>query len=404
MIRKMKNLAHLILGIVANIIYLFPARKITVVGVTGTDGKTTTSSLIYYILKTSGHKTALITTVGAYINDSLIPTGLHVTTPTSFALQKFLKQAVSMGHEFAVIETSSHGIDQNRIWGIKYKVAALTNITHEHLDYHKTFDNYLKTKVKFLNSAEIAVINKDDISYKSVAELLNKKYLAYSVADQTADFTPTKFQFQSALFGKFNISNSLAAIAVTKQLGLSDEQIRKGLTSFQAPPGRQEIVYQKEYKVMVDFAHTPNAIESVLSAVREVNPRRIIHVFGAPGRRYEEKRPMMGDASSKYSDISIVTADDPRDELVSDINQKILSGFSTKYVKVNPEQLLSDSSGKKVVSVEDRLEALKLAIKLAQPGDFIVLTGKGHEASLALADKELPWNEKEIVLNIINSK
>jgi UDP-N-acetylmuramoyl-L-alanyl-D-glutamate--2,6-diaminopimelate ligase len=363
-----------------------------VIGVTGTDGKTTTTSLIYHILKSAGRKTAMITTVGAYINDKMQETGFHVTTPSSFTLQKFLRQAVNNGHEFAVIETSSHGVDQKRVWGIPYAIGAITNITHEHLDYHKTFDAYTEAKFKFLMSAKVAVINLDDQTISSFKERLRNKVLTYSIS-KPADFNLQKFPFESNLFGTFNQSNALAAISVCKELGLTDDAIRKGLSTFKAPLGRQDIVWDEGFKVMVDFAHTPNSVENILMEAKKTNPKRLMHLFGAPGRRDVAKRPLMGQASAKYSDVIIVAPDDPRDEKVADVNQQIRQGIGNNFIE-----------GKNLFEFDDRMKALEFALGQAQPGDFIVLTGKGHEATLALADQELPWNEREIALKILRSR
>lgn len=392
MIRKLKNLAHLILGWTAGLVYGFPARKITIIGVTGTDGKTTTTSLIYHILNYSGHKTAMITTVGAYLNGEEHRIGLHVTTPSAWTLQKFLRDAVRTGHKFAVIETSSHGIDQNRIAGIPYRVAVITNITHEHLDYHKSFEEYARVKFKLLKKASIAVINLDDAKISSLAPLLKNNIVTYSRLSN-ADYTPAKYPFKTKLFGSFNESNCLAAIASVKQFSIPDDQIKEALEVFKAPLGRQDIVYDKEFKVMVDFAHTPNSIENILREVKNTHPKRLIHLFGAPGHRDQDKRPMMGQASAQYADVIILTADDPREEKVENICAQIRKGISGAF-EIN----------KNLFEVYDRKEAIKMVISMAQPGDFIVLTGKGHEAGLALSGGDVPWNEREIVLEIIKGK
>lgn len=392
MLRKLKNIAHLGLSILANILYRFPGKRITVVGVTGTDGKTTTCSLIYHILKSSGRKAVMITTVGAYFDGKKIDTGFHVTTPTAFAIQRLLRQAVNEGYGFAVIETSSHGIDQNRIWGIDYKVAAITNITHEHLDYHPTFDAYISAKFKFLQSADCAVINIDDPNIAKNAEILKNKVLTYSRKGK-ADLNLEKFRFASKLFGSFNDYNILAAAGVCRELGLPDDVIKSAITTFEAPDGRQNIVYDGDFKVMVDFAHTPNSIENVLREAKATNPARLVHLFGAPGKRDESKRPLMGAASSKYADVMIITADDPRDESVAKIIDQIRKGVTQKY-----------TPGENLFLIEDRRKAIEFAINNAKVGDFLVLTGKGHEPTLALANQELPWNEKEIVKGIIDKK
>jgi UDP-N-acetylmuramoyl-L-alanyl-D-glutamate--2,6-diaminopimelate ligase len=389
MIQKLKNIAHWGLAVLANVRYGFPARRITVVGVTGTDGKTTTTSLVYHILNSAGRKAAMVTTVGAYINGQMRSTGFHVTTPTSFALQKFLSEAARTGHEFAVIETSSHGIDQSRIWGIPYRVAAITNITHEHLDYHPSFEEYAETKLRFLRSVGAAVLNLDDPLVASSRGKFKNKVVTYS-RNGAADLTVSSFAFETKLFGSFNQSNILAAVGICRELGIADELIRAGIRSFSAPPGRQEIVHDGEYKVMVDFAHTPNAVESVLREVKATSPRRLVHLFGAPGHRDQSKRPLMGAASDRYADVMIITADDPRTEKVADVIGQIRRGVSPRFVL-----------GKNLFEIEDRMKAIEFAIAQAQPGDFIVLTGKGHEPTLALADREMPWNEREIVLGVI---
>jgi UDP-N-acetylmuramoyl-L-alanyl-D-glutamate--2,6-diaminopimelate ligase len=389
MIQRLKNLAHLILAVVANVINGFPGKKIRVIGVTGTDGKTTTSSLIYHILQTSGHKAALVTTVGSFLDGKMKESALHVTTPSSFAIQKFLKQAVDGKHEFAVIETSSHGIDQNRIWGIPYEIAAITNVTHEHLDYHPSFEHYAATKLKLLNMAKTAVINLDDPTVAAQRDKVHSNVVTYSLENES-DFNLRKYPFQTKLFGSFNQLNCLAAIAVCKKLGISDEQIKAAIITFQAPPGRQEIIYDQEFKIMVDFAHTPNSIENILKEVKKLNPHKIVHVFGAPGLRDQTKRPLMAEASSKYSDVIVLTMDDPDKEDLDQINTQVKAGLGKNF-----------EPNKNFFEIKNRTEAIKFAVENAQPGDFIVLTGKGHQPTLTLPDQELPWNEKEIALSSI---
>jgi UDP-N-acetylmuramoyl-L-alanyl-D-glutamate--2,6-diaminopimelate ligase len=391
MIRKVKNLAHLMLAILANLLYGFPGRKLRVIGVTGTDGKTTTTSLIYHILKTSGKKVSTITTIGANLDNQTITTGLHVTTPSPFQIQRFLKKAADAGHEFVILETSSHGIDQNRIWGIAYEIGVITNITHEHLDYHSSFNEYVETKFKFLSSVKTAVINIDDEIISKFVRRLKNIVITYSLNNELADYNIPKFPFSTKLFGEFNQYNTLAALAACKSLSLTDEEIRQGISTFEAPPGRQEMAYDGEFKVMVDFAHTPNSIENVLREAKKTKPNRLVHLFGAPGRRDISKRPLMGQASSRYADIIVVTADDPRDESVSKIIEQIKSGINNNFI---PNENLFE--------FEDRRKALEFVLlELAKPNDFIILTGKGHEPTLALADRELPWVETKIVKEIL---
>jgi len=385
MTRHLKNLAHLGLAILANMRYGFPSRKLKVIGVTGTDGKTTTTSLIHHILDSAGRKAAMITTVGAAMGGQSEQMGLHVTTPPSFAVQRFLKRALDSGSEFVVLETSSHGIDQNRVWGVSYAIAVITNVTHEHLDYHKTFQAYAGTKLKFMKSAPVAIVNVDDKTVAGFIPQLTGKVVTYS-RTSAADVTPERFPFKSPLFGDFNQSNALAAIAACREAGIPDQAIRDALLTFKAPAGRQEMAHDGEFKVMVDFAHTPNAVESILREVKGTNPKRLVHLFGSPGRRDVDKRPLMGAASSRYADVIIVTADDPRDERVEDVNAAIISGIKGKFTR-----------GTDLFEFSDRMDAVSHALGSAQPGDFILMTGKGHEPTLAVGDKEIPWDEAKIV-------
>lgn len=427
----------------ANVYYGFPGRKLTVIGVTGTDGKTTTTSLIYHILKSSGRKAAMITSVGAYIRDKVYDIGFHVTTPSPFGLQKYIKSAVDCGIEYLVLETTSHALDQFRVWGIDYKVGVLTNITHEHLDYHKTYEEYAKAKFKLFQNSEYRIVNRDDESFSlfmrfgsqikfnpssvSTAELLNKEnpkessfanaskdkkmkpdkffqlathnhYITYSVKNSDADFTPQKFPFKTHMIGEFNRYNSLAAIAAAKAVGIPDADIRKALLSFTPPPGRQEIVYDRSFRVMIDFAHTPNAFAEILPEVRQFTRGKLIHVFGAAGKRDSTKRPEMGRQSSRFADIIILTSEDPRSEKVEDISTQIISGIpdgfsEADYRLINPLVL----NEKLYFEIPDRRQAINFAIGIVRKGDTVIITGKSHEKSMNLGHGEEPWDEFEVV-------
>jgi UDP-N-acetylmuramoyl-L-alanyl-D-glutamate--2,6-diaminopimelate ligase len=420
MLQKLKNIYHLFQAGAANIFYGFPSRKLTVIGVTGTDGKTTTTSIIYQILKSSGKKVAMITSVGAYIGDKVYDIGFHVTTPSPFGLQKYIKKAADAGMEYLVLETTSHALDQNRVWGIPYKIGVLTNITHEHLDYHKTYEEYARTKFKLINNCETGIVNMDDESFillKRVLPLADKKILiTYSLDNQSADYTPKKFQFTTKLLGDFNKYNCLAAIAACKSLGLKDDQIRKALLSFKAPPGRQEMVYDKEFKVMIDFAHTPNAFAKILPEVKKITKGKLIHVFGAAGKRDFTKRPEMGAEAAKFDDVIILTAEDPRDETIQEINREIIRGVGEKFYPVksqgdikdqilNIKNIFQKANLKKVlIEVPDRKEAIELAISIAKKGDTLILTGKSHEKSMNLGNGEEPWDEFEVTKEMLNSR
>ncbi len=384
--QDLKNIYHLLVASLANIYYGFPSRKFIVIGVTGTDGKTTTTSLIYHMLRTAGKKALMISSVGAIINGKEYDVGFHVTTPSSFALQKFLKQASDAGLKYLVLETTSHALDQYRVFGIHFNVGVLTNITHEHLDYHKTYGEYVNTKLKLLVASDTAIVNRDDGSYAFVSKV--SKLKTYGLK-KDADINPYNFPFTTTLFGEFNKYNVLAAVSVCKALGIENNKIRNGIKSFKPPKGREDIVYKNSFSVMIDFAHTPNAFEVVLRDLRRANVKaRIIHVFGSAGARDATKRPLMGQASAKYADIVILTAEDPRREPIEKIVNEIESGIKNK---------------KKVLKIYDRKKAIFEAIKIAKKGDLVLITGKSHEKSMNYGHGEEPWDEYETVRSALKN-
>lgn len=394
--QKTKNLYHLGIALISNILFRFPSRKLIVIGVTGTDGKTTTVSLIYHILHTAGFNTSMVSSVGAIIGGKTYDIGFHVTTPSSFSLQRFLNKAVASGKvskpNFMVLETTSHALDQYRVFGIKFAVGVLTNVTHEHLDYHKTYENYVRTKVKLLKLSKIAIVNRDDESYS----LLNLKFKAQNPKLRTygmgenADINPKIFPFKTTLIGEFNKYNILAAISVCRALGVENRVIVEAIESFAPPKGRGDIVFKKDFTVMIDFAHTPNSIEQILKSVRPIVKGKIIHVFGSAGLRDEAKRPIMGKNSSQYADVMILTSEDPRSESVDQINAQIESGIVNKKVKI--------------LKVSDRKKAIENAIKMAKIGDFVLITGKSHEKSMNYGHGEIAWDEYSVTREALRSK
>ncbi|HUQ85004.1 MAG TPA: UDP-N-acetylmuramyl-tripeptide synthetase [Candidatus Limnocylindrales bacterium] len=405
-----KNQYHLSQALLANIMYWFPARKLKVIGVTGTDGKTTTASLIYHVLNKAGYKASLISSVGAIISNKESDIGFHVTTPGRFALQSYLKKSKKLGVEYVVLEITSHALDQYRAYGIPIEVGVLTNITNEHLDYHKTYEKYALAKSRLLKSAKIAILNKDDKSYVLMKKILrNKKIITYGFKND-AKINPHNFTFKTKLLGKFNAYNSLAAIAVLKQLNIPDDEIRKGVASFVAPSGRQEIVYDKEFLVINDFAHTPNSFSVILPEAKKITKNKLIHVFGAAGKRDKYKRSEMGKISSDFSDIMILTAEDPRNETVEEINSEIISGIKSpefgivNYLAVKNSEVYLDSKNKYIISIPNRRDAIEFAVSLATKGDVIILTGKGHEKSINYGQGEEPWDEKQVALEAINKR
>ena len=307
LVRSIKNEAHLFGAIAANLRYGFPSKKLRMIGVTGTDGKTTTSHLIFHILKTAGKKVSITSSVHADLAGEISDTGLHFTTENHWQVQKNLAQAMKQGSEFFVLETTSHALHQHRVWGIPFEIAVLTNITPEHLDYHKTFDAYVRAKSKLLLNAKKVVINEDADVYEKVKSILDKahkKYTTYSLRNTSA---PTHWSddIKTSLKETFNRENVLAAYACCKELGLTDEEIRKGIRTFSLPKGRFDKVYDEDFTVYIDFAHTPHSISQLLSELK--SPKKsLIHVFGSAGLRDSVKRPEMGKASGSFADLSLI--------------------------------------------------------------------------------------------------
>ncbi|EKD87125.1 MAG: hypothetical protein ACD_37C00031G0005 [uncultured bacterium] len=388
-----KNIYHLFVSMLVNIIFFFPGRWIKVVGVTGTDGKTTTVALITHILEGAGYKISYITSIEAVIGGKKYETGFHVTTPSSFSLQKYLWRAILKKSEFFILEVTSHAIDQQRIWGIPFLVGVLTNVTEEHLDYHKTYDKYLKTKEKLLKLAKFAIVNRDDASYTLLSESKNKKdkehWITYGFSE-SSDINLGNFKFNTTLLGDFNKFNILAAVATCRTLGIKDEIIRRSIETFKEPKGRLDFVYDKDFSVMIDFAHTPSAFESILSSLKPLFKGKIIHVFGSAGNRDAAKRPFMGEISSKYADVVVLTSEDPRKEKVEKIMEEIEAGIK----KIDAT----------VIKIPDRREAIEAAIQMVGKGDLVLITGKAHEKSMNLGNGEIPWDEYEVVKKALSEK
>lgn len=403
-IQKIKNVYHLITALGANFYYGFPGKKLKVIGVTGTDGKTTTTHLIYHILKTAGKKVSMISSVYAKIGGEEYDTGFHVTTPDVFALANFLKKSLEAEDEYFVLETTSHALDQNRTFGIDFEIGVLTNITHEHLDYHESYENYLISKTKLLANCKTALINKDDKSFPLILNILkNKKFKTYSLINKAHFYVNLAKKLELPLTD-FNNYNYLASYGVSSILGIEQKKIFTALKSFTLPPGRMEVVYDKDFKVIVDFAHTSNAIDQALKAIKNkylTQNGKIIHVFGSAGKRDITKRPFMGEASAKFADIVILTEEDYRDEKPVKICEEIAYGLKTKnFIYIDPSEIES-AKDKFYTIIIDRDKAIKTAIKLAKYGDVVVTTGKAHEKSLCRGNKEYPWDEKEAIKDAI---
>ncbi len=404
---------HFALAYLAASFQRFPARKLRMIGVTGTDGKTTTSMLIYHLLTKSGIPAGMISTVNALIGNQALDTGFHVTTPDSPDVQAYLAQMVAAGMTHCVLETTSHGLAQGRVIACDYDLAVITNVTHEHLDYHGSYENYLQTKGRLfemlietprkkIGNLRLAILNKDDRSYGYLKRVSPPGFLTYSrineahfwadkITSTTSDLsfmlhTQTKqLTVHVPIAGFYNVSNILGALAAVTSLGVDLEQAVKDLESFEGIPGRmQRIELGQDFTAIVDFAHTPNALENTLVTARAMTNGRVIAVYGSAGLRDREKRRMMPAVSVKIADITILTAEDPRTEPLDGI----LEEMAQSAIKAGGVE------GENFYRVPDRGDALRKAISLAQPGDLVIACGKGHEQSMCFETEEYLWDDR----------
>ncbi len=392
----------------------FPARHLTMIGVTGTDGKTTTSNLIYQILLAAGLRAGIISTVNAVIGEEVLDTGFHVTTPEAPDVQRYLARMVAAGLTHVVLETTSHGLAQERVTGCEFDYGVVTNITHEHLDYHGSYESYRAAKGRLISGLaetspksfivdRCAILNLDDSSYPYLSELGSTRKIAYGLTDQAqvwADLiisTPggTSFNahgeswdapFACKLVGNYNISNCLAAIALTVDgMHLPVQATQQGIANLHGIPGRMELIdLGQPFTAIVDFAHTPNALKQALDTARNLTKGRVISVFGSAGLRDREKRRMMAEVSAQLADISILTAEDPRTESLDAIMEEMAMGAESR----------GGVEGVSFFRVSDRGEAIRTALRLAQPGDLVISCGKGHEQSMCFGEIEYPWDDR----------
>lgn len=398
--------------------YGHPGRKLTVIGVTGTDGKTTTSNLLYQILLAAGFKTGMISTVNAVIGDEVLDTGFHVTTPDAHDVQRYLAKMVESGLTHVILETTSHGLAQHRVDASQYDIAVVTNITHEHLDEHGSYENYRAAKGRLFElladtpdkpqgSPRLGVLNFDDQkSYGYLSSLLarqSSRQISYGLtpaADIHAEnisYSPSGLAFdisgqdfrvpvQTHLVGAYNVSNCLAAFsAAVFGLGIDPQTAARGLANLPGIPGRMEVIdLGQEFTAIVDFAHTPNALKVTLETARQMTGGRVIAVFGSAGLRDREKRRLMAETSAELADISILTAEDPRTESLDDILAEMAAGAQSR----------GGLEGKTFYRIRDRGEAMKFALQLARPGDLVIACGKGHEQSMCFGTTEYPWDDR----------
>jgi len=420
--QSIKNIYHLFQAVLANFIYGFPSRKIKVIGVTGTNGKTTTVQMITKILEEAGHKVAMASTINFRLNGTEEVNKTKFTTLSAFAVQKFIRDAVLGKHNYVVLETSSHSLDQYRVWGVKYDTAVITNVTREHLDYHKTMEKYRRAKAKLFRNVKTAIVNLDMIEPEEYLDCSAKNMYGYTIGNQKSKIKNqndneklkiikaedielginySKFKIQSAsrrtkfllnLPGDFNIENALAAVCVGVSEGIDLETCSKALEKIKGVPGRMESVpNEKGLNVIIDYAVTPDSLEKLYSLLKNINTQnaKIIAVFGSCGERDRGKRPIMGEIVSMAADFVILTNEDPYNEDPWQIINEVADGVKNKKENENFWKIM------------DRREAIKKALQIAKPGDFVVVTGKGAEETMAIGNERILWNDKKVILEEI---
>jgi len=391
-----------------------PALRLKMAGVTGTNGKTTTTFLIKHILESAGWLSGLIGTVRYEIAGRILPA--IRTTPESLDLQEMLAQMTNAGCKAAVMEVSSHALAQDRVRGLEWDVAVFTNLTQDHLDFHRTMADYFEAKARLFTglkeqrnkTSAVAVVNFDDPHGEKLVARLGREtpVLTYGhspradfrASNYRAEFTGTFFQLDARgkiylvrlpLIGRFNVSNAMAALAAASSLGVGLREAVLSLARAPQVPGRLEAVPAKrQFQVFVDYAHTDDALLNVLKTLRELEPRRLVVVFGAGGDRDKQKRPLMGRVADQYADYSIITSDNPRKEDPLTIIADVKKGFRSTNFEAVP----------------DRTEAIARAIALAQPRDIILIAGKGHETYQEFADHTIPFDDRQVALRALENR
>ncbi|HAS00217.1 MAG: UDP-N-acetylmuramoyl-L-alanyl-D-glutamate-2,6-diaminopimelate ligase [Candidatus Moranbacteria bacterium GW2011_GWC2_37_73] len=430
--QNIKNLYHLAQAVVANVWYGFPSRKLKVIGVTGTDGKTTTVQMVTKILEEAGRKVAMASTINFKINGVEEKNLSHFTTESALTLQKFIKKAVDAGCEYLVLETSSHSLDQYRVWGVDYKTAVITNVTREHLDYHKTMEKYREAKKKLFENVEknkgtnivnldmenpnefvnfnvekkygyttkiesTNLINQNDNVKIKIVNAENIEIGINGSSFEIGNFSAAKLagmdekksiRLNLQLPGLFNVENALAATCVGLSEEIGIETIKDALAKIKGVAGRMEAVENDlGLHILVDFALTPNALERLYSTLFQAkkSDSKIIAIFGSCGDRDRGKRPIMGGVVSKYADVVILTNDEPYYEKPEQIIEEIAVGIKNK------------TEGQNFWKIIDRREAIRKAIEIAQEGDIICITGMGDFETMVVGDKKIPWNDRKVI-------
>lgn len=437
---------HVMQAVIAGTKYGFPGRRMTVIGITGTNGKTSTAFFVWKMLNHAGYKTGLMTTVawgGVGRNDKksadflasdvsekndatvLHPQIKHMTTVDCFTLNKRMKAIADAGAEFLVLEVTSHALAQHRILGVPIEVAAMTNVTHEHLDYHKTFENYRAAKMKLFKKAKFGIANADDpsaaffmqevpegltygvkngqlkarnvklsasgVSYDIKGLIVKRSEKAVGVTDGS-EYKVSDFSIETKIPGDFMVYNTLAAAGIGLRLGLTETQIHDGIYALESVEGRMNrIDLGQKFEVIVDYAHTPDAFQKVFESVVPGKKGRVISLFGGAGRRDETTRDERGEVAAKYSNVCIITEDDSRDEKPEAIAKMFLVGCERGGMK----------EGKNVFIELDRKKAIEKAVAMAKPGDIVLILGKGHEKTILRKDGPHPFEDIKVTTEAV---
>lgn len=385
---------------IASNFYGNPANHLKIIGVTGTNGKTSTCFYIKQILELLGKKCGIIGTVNNSFGDKNFDSVL--TTPESMELHKLFREMVDSGCEYCVMEVSSQALSQQRVYGIKFIAAALTNITPEHLDYHMNMENYIDAKMELFKSSKFACVNLDDENISKNLQKIACEYYTYSAITDNADYTAKNVvinengikyeavgidcisRISSKLYGKFTVYNTLCAVSVLINLGFNIDEIANAVFHLKSVKGRaEEVEIPRNFKVLIDYAHTPDGLENILSAVREITKGKVILVFGCGGDRDKSKRAVMGKIAGDMANLAVVTSDNPRTENPLLIINDILCGM--------------EKAKSKIAVIENRREAIHFALSKARAGDTVLLCGKGHEMYQIVGNEKIPFDERKII-------
>ncbi len=407
---RIEPFGHLVEAFIYNLIYLFPVKNLKVIGVTGTNGKTTTVFLIHTMLNEAGYNVGFMSTVGYGYKNELTPQIHHMTNVSTREMLQRVKKMKKQGMEWLVLETTSHALAQHRVFGVPYSIAVFTNLTHEHLAYHRTFERYRQAKLRMFSMANnnkkgsrLGIINSDDEnSIYFIKKITNKLTYGLNSADFKAtniklktnsvsydtSFKDQTYHITCQIPGTFNVYNSLAAVAVGQSLGLSVQQIEKGISSLKSVEGRMnQINMGQDFMVMVDYAHSPDSFEKLFKDIKPVLKAKLIVLFGSLGGGDLDKRSLQGKLAGQYADYIFICEEDDRQESPEKIMNDIAKGV----------QLTGKKENKDYFMIHDRPTAIKEALRKANTDDLVLFLGKGHEKTIEHADGEHPWNETEIV-------